>query len=142
MKKFFSMFAFVAAIVLGALSIASCGNDDDDFGGNTKNVYKMEWTIESKRINTPGYEELTARVNDFVKERNEKAKDYYIKDDVTASSIWSIVINTETIAAIQEAIDEEAEMYNDPTLVLTCKLTKDDRIIQKQVWRPKNWDII
>ncbi len=30
MKKFISMFAFVAVLVLGAFTLASCGDDDDD----------------------------------------------------------------------------------------------------------------
>lgn len=35
MKKFLAMFAFAAAIVLGAFTLASCGDDDDD--NNTSN---------------------------------------------------------------------------------------------------------
>lgn len=30
MKKFLSMFAFMAVLVLGAFTLASCGDDDDD----------------------------------------------------------------------------------------------------------------
>lgn len=35
MKKFLSMFAFMAVLVLGAFTLASCGSDDDDDAKST-----------------------------------------------------------------------------------------------------------
>lgn len=47
MKKFISMFAFVAAIVLGAFTLASCGDDDD-----TPELNKYKFSVEFKDFQT------------------------------------------------------------------------------------------
>lgn len=99
MKKFISMFAFVAALVLGAFSFASCGGDDDD-DQNTPNAiitYKIEAYVgmAEPSINRGELETIvksvtlptfTAPKNATAEELNEK-----VIQIVTAANMEAIV---------------------------------------------------
>lgn len=136
------MFAFVAVFVLGAMTLASCGGDDDDNGNTPKNTYKIVCTIDSKRADLEGYEKYKEKINATTKELNNKYSNITITDDITAASIWSQLMTPAAIKEMQEIVDETADLYNDPTLVITLKLMKNDNIIQQQIWRPTHFDVV
>ncbi len=135
------MFAFAAAIVLGAFTLASCG-DDDDNSNTSRNNYSLVWSFETKRTGTPEAEAEKQGLTEFINAVNEKFKNYPFDNTAVAATVWSRLVTPEMIKDMQESVDGMAEEYNDPTIVVTFKLMNNNMEVQKQVWRPKNWDII
>ena len=135
------MFAFAAAIVLGAFTLASCG-DDDDNSNTTRNNYSLVWSFETKRTGTAEVEKEKQELTEFVNETNATYSKLPLNNTLDALTVWSMVVTREMVSGIQKAVDEMAEEHNDPTIVITLKLMNNNMEVQKQVWRPKNWDII
>ena len=122
MKKFLSMFAFAAAIVLGAFTLASCGNDDDE-PSDPKHNYSLK--VEMKTSLTDK-KQTAEEYSQAVKEEMEKFMTSREMTEREAGVWWMAYINDDTVLrGIKLLVDDCAKTINDPFLACTITLMKD-----------------
>lgn len=126
------MFAFAAAIVLGAFTLASCGDDDDDNGGSGDAISTFTISFKTKS-EKPGSEQVVAAMDAVwdakIKEMGDRVT---IKGtNLQADALW---MNTESWAGplVQTTIDEAAKDFEDKTLSVTMMLIKDGKTVYKE----------
>lgn len=129
MKKILSMFAFVAAIVLGAFTLASCGGNDDDITPEATYMFKPVITFNTENEATkqnPEYMLLSTFERIFANVEGRKT-------DAEALRIWDGMLKlfNETVApAMQLAVYKT----NDYTITCTISLLKDGKEFKSQTF--------
>lgn len=91
MKKFLSIFAFAAAIVLGAFTLASCGNDDDD-EDDVKHTFTYSAMLNSDNALTtakPAFREKQQSLRIL----SEIGKQTFTATDKEAIATWEAIKN-------------------------------------------------
>lgn len=135
MKKIISMFAFVAIMVLGAVSLASCDkNDSTDTGVNDKHKFTFKGEFYSDNATK---EDLDI-VNKYVQSVIDKDPNFepITCTEGNASILWRN-IETQANSLIQGMVDENAKKLNDRTLTYTITMIEDgNKEFHKKTWTP------
>lgn len=124
MKKFISMFAFVAAIVLGAFTLASCGGDDDEEPAE-KHTYKFEVTINSY-VDQTRHDPEFIKIADEWKKESEAKLPSFTATEKEAEQIYKDKIN-EFDAPVKAKLKALRAQFNDDehiTFVITLSSEK------------------
>lgn len=133
MKKFFTMFAFAAAIVLGAFTLASCGDDDVKTPEAEKFSFTFEGEINStnpQTLSDPDWEEARA---EFSRRFKNSSQDYnVVGTNLQADMAWANYLNSPVYAQLTTELNEYAKKVNDLTITLTIKLMKNGKEVHQQ----------
>ncbi len=134
MKKFLTMFAFAAAIVFGAFTLASCGDDED--GPNATHRFTLggefKSNLASVRENPEFKKDCDAALNELIPSIKNLGKDL---TDTQAAMVWAGVRDDlETRELIQKTLDRVATKYKDRTLTLTIIVMRDGAKWQGAEW--------
>lgn len=129
------MFAFAAAIVLGAFTLASCG-DDEEVGPNATHKFTLSGEFESNlasvRENPVFQEDCIAAINELIPEIKNVGKSM---TDTEAVIVWSqLRDDRETKQLVQDKLDRVATKYKDRTLSLTIFFNRDGKNWQSAKW--------
>lgn len=146
MKKFVSMFAYMAAIVLGAFTFASCG-DDEDIPSSPSSESKVSYdeysasvTIEREKYANPFLTDLDAekKVHDnLVNIMNQELSKipgviskngYYCYDDSKRSEITAAI--EESMTKLEPTLQNQ-DLYLDGKI--TCKIYRGSGMVTT-VW--------
>lgn len=133
MKKIFSMFAFVAIMILGAVTLASCDKNDDNTSTGTKHSYTFRAEYSSDNLPKDSID----KVNEFYKkvmENDSKLKPITCTES-EASILW-YNIETQGNSEMQAMVDEQAKALKDRTLAFTIKMLQDGKDYKKKTWTP------
>lgn len=137
MKKFLSMFAFAAAIVLGAFALASCGDDDED-GPNATHNFTLDGVFESNLASVRESEAFKKANADIASELRIQFKDKDLVSSMTdtqATLLWSQFRDKqETRQIVQDLLDKKAAEFKDRTLTLTLIYKRDGKKWQGAMW--------
>lgn len=135
MKKFLSMFAFVAALVLGALSCTSCSSsDDDDDKKEPTYKFKMELTFDTENEATKQNYSYTSMTNNL--KRIFEESDAIELTEKEALDKWERISSSAdemVISSLQAAIISTG----DYTIKATLVLLKNGEIFQRKVYSAK-----
>lgn len=137
MKKFYSMFAFAVAIVLGAFALASCDDDIED-PANTRHRF----TVEVKMYTSMS--EHKEEVAMLEKKLAASIIDYF-EDDLrssmtegTASIIWMNAMNRHR-QDFQSIANAAWNDYKDKEFTLTLIMKEDgNKNFKEEVFKPNN----
>lgn len=136
MKKFLSMFAFAAAIVFGAFTLASCGDDEDD--PNATHVFTLDAKMESNLASVRESEDFKADNAALSDEIRTQFRDRGLEKTMTDTQAviqWSLIRDdSETKRKVQDFLDGIAAGYKDRTLTLTIIYKRDGK-----EWRYDTW---
>lgn len=135
MKKFISMFAFAAMIVLGAFTFASCGNDDDD-EENVKHTFTYSAMLDSSNTVTtskPAFREKQqslrilseiGKVTFTATDKEAKAKWEAVKDQYRDKMLDEVKLLCEEFDDYQIYIQIGINRDGKPWDALTCTCKK------------------
>lgn len=136
------MFAFAAAIVFGAFTLASCGNDDDDNNSsNKKHIYTPAIEIITSK------EEYKASAVKLSKELTQDLKDslqFYEMEltEAEATRYWNKQMNenTELAKYMQASADDYGRQAQDMSLKCKFKLMQDGTYeFRYKEWLTQYW---
>lgn len=136
MKKIISMFAFVAIMVLGAVSLASCDkNDSTDTGVNDKHKFTYRGAFYSDNATKEALDIVNKHVQSVID------SDPYFKPltctEGDASIYWFGEFENSVNSLFQGMVDENAKKLNDPTLTFTLKMIEDgNKEFKTKTWKP------
>lgn len=138
MKKFFTMFAFVATLVLGVLTLASCDNDDDNDGPLATHNFSFDTKLESNLASVRESEDfkndniaLSEEIRTQFKERGLLTA----LTDTQAGIFWSTFRDDpKAKQQIQGLVDAIAEFYKDRTISLTIIYLRDGKEWNRAKW--------
>lgn len=136
MKKIISMFAFAAAIVMGAFTLVSCGDDEDDFTHTGKHHFTFEADLTSSKAEVladADFQDAAKYVKEALKRRSEQ-KDLYCTE-LQATIIFNNFINSDEWTDLVEKVTEAAKACDDPSMTLKLKMIKDGKTVHKE----KEW---
>lgn len=134
MKKFISMFAFAAAIVLGAFALASCGNDDDE-EENVKHTFAYSAMLNSDNPATtsnPAFiqKQQTLRI------LSEIGLEKFTATDKEAKATWDAVKAQYEDKMLDEVL-KLCEEFDDYKIYLQIGMTRDGMPWQALVCRSR-----
>lgn len=134
MKKFLTMFAFAAAIVLGAFTLASCGGDDDDF--NTTHSFTLTGKFESNLASVRNNPDFQKECADEINALEEANKELSMRmTDTQAALLWSGLRDDNKVSTlIQTVVDQMGTKYKDRTLSFTLIYKRNG-----SEWRSQKW---
>lgn len=131
MKKFFSMFAFAAAIVLGIFTLASCGDDDNTT--EQRYSFTFEGEINSTKpetLNAPDWAEAKADFSARFKESSRKFN--VVGTNLDGDIAWMNYINSSAYSTLTKEVDALAKKADDLTMSVTVKLMKNGKEVYQQ----------
>lgn len=138
MKKFFSMFAFAATLVLGVLTLASCDKDDDNGGPNATHNFTIDTKLESNLASVRESEDFKNDKIAFSEEIRKQLKERGLlptMTDTQAVIFWSSFRDDpKAKQQVQDLLDDCAEFYKDRTLSLTIIFLRDGK-----EWHSAKW---
>ena len=134
MKKFLTMFAFVAAIVFGAFTLASCGGDDDDkYNKEQKYSFTFEAEINSTKpetLNAPDWPEAKA---DFARRFKESSQKFnVVGTNLDGDMAWMDYINSTVYSTLTKEMDDLAKKHDDLTMSVTVRLMKNGKDVHQE----------
>lgn len=136
MKKFLTMFAFAAAIVFGAFTLASCGDDED--GPNATHKFTLDATMSSNLASVRESEDFKADNAALSDEIRKQFRDKGLEATMTDSQaglLWSQIRgDAQTNERVQKFLDMIAAGYKDRTLTLTLIYKRDGDNWRSDVW--------
>lgn len=128
------MFAFAAAIVLGAFTLASCENDSDDINANHTFTLscKFESNLESVRNNPDFQKECASTIKSLESDFRNMGMSM---TDNQAALVWSQFRDDREVSeTAQGKVDYLAQKYKDRTLSLTIIFKRDGADWRSQKW--------
>ena len=136
MKKIFSMFAFVAIMILGAVTLASCDkNDATDTGVNDKHKFTFKGEFYSNNVTKEDLDKVNQHVQSVI-----DTEPYFKPLTCTegdASIYWFGEFENKVNSLFQGMVDESAKKLNDPTLTFTLKMIEDGtKEFKSKTWTP------
>ena len=139
MKKFLSMFAFAAAIVLGAFTFVSCGDDDDDiFPVQEKYQFSLTAELSSTKpeiVNNPDFQDAVQSVK---KIDSVFSSDEMYGTTLQADVFWNNFLVDERWRSLANTVIKAAKLNNDPSMSLKAILWKEGKN-GKEVFREKEY---
>lgn len=134
MKKILTMFAFAAAIVLGAFTFASCDDDKNDppvviheYGYSVSIKTKNELTLEN-----PMFKELQKST----KEELEKDLNSFTGTDEMASALWDKTLELYNDKVFNTLQDFWAQ-FHDEGIFCEMIILRDGMAWKTMVWKKK-----
>lgn len=138
MKKFFSMFAFVAALVLGVITLASCGSDDDDYSPLATHNFSFDTKLESDIASvreSEGFKEDNIALSNEIRTQFKERGLLTNLTDSQAGAFWIKFKNDELAKKqIQDIVDKLAAYYKDNTIKLTLIYLRDGKEWNRATW--------
>lgn len=136
MKKIFSMFAFVAIMILGAVTLASCDKNDDNTG-NAGDKHTYTFVAEFNTSTLP--KETLDALNQYIKKSTESNPNFKTLNCTSgdAAIFWMDVVENQMKKPIQDIVDENAKEMKDRSLSLTLKMIEDGtKEFKSKTWTP------
>lgn len=138
MKKFLSMFAFAATIVLGAFSFVSCGDDDNIFPEQEKFQFSLTAELTSTKpeiVNNPDFQDAAQYV--------KKIDSVFSSDEMygttfQADVFWNNFLVDKRWTDLANTVIKAAKLNNDPSMTLKLKLWKEGKN-GKEIFREKEY---
>lgn len=136
MKKFLTMFAFAAAIVFGAFTLASCGDDEEEKTPEQKFSFTYEGEITSTKpetINAADWANARAEFSSRVKNSFQDFNVY--GTNLEADQAWINLLNSEVYTNLTTKLNEYAKSINDLTISITIKMMKGKEVYQQKTYK-------
>lgn len=135
MKKYLSMFAFAAAIVFVAFTLASCVEEEED-GPNATHNFTITGIYESNLASVRENPEFQKENEQLVKDFAAEFKNLLMPmTDTQAALVWSQFRDgKDTRAKVQDELDRVAAKYKDRTLSLTLIYLRNGAEWQRAKW--------
>lgn len=130
MKKLLSVFALMAAMLMGAVTLTSC--DEEDTVVQFYH-YKLTAHYDTQNPEVANNEEFQAQNAAVEKSISKIFGSEFSSRPSEAEKTWS-QWDKQLDKQYQELRDEVARYFKDPTLTLTISLLQDSK-----VWRSKTW---
>lgn len=124
MKKFLSIFAFAAAIVLGVFTLASCGNNDED-EENVKHTFTYSAMLNSDNAATttkPAFREKQQSLRLL----SEIGKQTFTATDKEATATWEAIKNQYRDKMLDE-VKLLCEEFDDYQIYIQIGINRDDK---------------
>lgn len=133
MKKFLSMFAFAAAIVLGAFALASCGDDDDIIPVETKHHFTLNMELSSTNpevLKDADFQKTVEDLKIISKSWSDKLNIYCT--DLQAGATWLQVQNSSEWSDVKKSVKKAAQYYDDPSMTIKFQMIKEGKDVFRE----------